>query len=108
MSLDNEIIKKMLEIINNDHVLMLEIIKDSSLNNEEKPIPKPEEEEIGIQGGVEINKEKENILEKAKEFVTIDKKSTHSNRWITHVKEYAKIHNISYKEALSKASLIYK
>jgi hypothetical protein len=57
MSLNNEIIK-------NDHVLMLEIIKDSSLNNKEKPIPKPEEEEIGIQGGVEINKE--NILKKAK------------------------------------------
>ena len=36
MPLDNEIIKKMLEIIKNDHVLMLEIIKDNSLNNEEK------------------------------------------------------------------------
>ena len=28
--------------------------------------------------------------------------------WITHVKAYAKQHNISYKEALKKASSTYK
>ena len=103
MSLDNEIIKKMLEIIKNDHALILEIIKDISLNNEEKPIHV--EENIKNEGYP--NMEDKDILEKAKKIVHIDKNSTHSNRWITHVKEYAKIHNISYKEALSKARLTY-
>jgi hypothetical protein len=28
--------------------------------------------------------------------------------WITHVKQYAKTHNISYKDALKKASSTYK
>ena len=28
--------------------------------------------------------------------------------WINHVKEYAKTHNISYKDALKKASSTYK
>ena len=28
--------------------------------------------------------------------------------WITHVKSYAKEHNISYREALKKASSTYK
>ena len=28
--------------------------------------------------------------------------------WIAHVKQYAKTHNISYKEALKKASSTYK
>ena len=66
MSLNNEIIKKMLEIINNDHVLMLEIIKDSSLNNKEKPIPKPVV--------LETKEEKEFEKEKDKEFTFIKRK----------------------------------
>jgi hypothetical protein len=66
MSLDNEIIKKMLEIINNDHVLMLEIIKDSSLNNKEKPIPDPVV--------LETKEEKEFEKEKDKEFTFIKRK----------------------------------
>jgi hypothetical protein len=28
--------------------------------------------------------------------------------WISHVKQYAKDHNMSYKEALKKASSTYK
>ena len=28
--------------------------------------------------------------------------------WITHVKQYAKTHNISYKDAVKKASSTYK
>ena len=28
--------------------------------------------------------------------------------WITHVKQYAKTHNISYREALKKAGSTYK
>ena len=28
--------------------------------------------------------------------------------WITHVKQYSKTHNISYKDALKKASSTYK
>ena len=60
MSLDNEIIKKMLEIINNDHALILEIIKDISLNNEEKPIHV--EEKIINEGYP--NMEDKDILEK--------------------------------------------
>jgi hypothetical protein len=106
MSLDNENIKTILEIIMNNHVLMLNII-----NKEKKPIPEPV-----VTGNKEENedlnklnkKNQEDILEKAKKIITDDKKSIHSNGWITHVKEYAKIHNISYKEALSKASSTYK
>ena len=30
------------------------------------------------------------------------------SRWIAHVKQYAKTNNISYKEALKKASSTYK
>lgn len=30
------------------------------------------------------------------------------NRWVTHVKAYAKKHNVSYREALSKAKASYK
>jgi hypothetical protein len=81
MPLDNEIIKKMLEIIKNDHVLMLEIIKDNSLNNEEKSIPEPVVEKSIPEPVVEksipqegFEKDKENILEKDKEFVPIKRK----------------------------------
>jgi hypothetical protein len=81
MPLDNEIIKKMLEIIKNDHVLMLEIIKDISLNNEEKSIPEPVVEKSIPEPVVEkpkyqegFEKDKENILEKDKEFVPIKRK----------------------------------
>jgi hypothetical protein len=70
MPLNNEIIKKMLEIIKNDHVLMLEIIKDISLNNKEKPIPEPVVEKNEDQEGFK----KENILEKDKEFTPIKRK----------------------------------
>lgn len=30
------------------------------------------------------------------------------NRWIAHVKEYAKKHNISYTQALKEAKATYK
>ena len=96
MPLDNENIKTILEIIKINQVIMLNII-----NKEEKP---KAVEEVENQGYEIINKN----LEKAKKIITDDKKSIHSNGWITHVKEYAKIHNISYKEALSKASSTYK
>ena len=95
MPLDNENIKTILEIIKINQVIMLNII-----NKEEKP---KAVEEVENQGYEIINKN----LEKAKKIITDDKKSIHSNGWITHVKEYAKIHNISYKEALSKASSTY-
>ena len=98
MSLDNENIMKMLEIMKDNHIKMLEIIQECSSNkkantreNEEKE-PEPSIPEPSI----------------PEPSIHIDKKSTHSNRWITHVKEFAKIHNISYKEALSKARLTYK
>lgn len=93
MSLDNEIIKT-----------MLEIIKDISLNKEE--IPPKVEEKVEEQGD-EKNKEEQDNIKKAKMLVSVEKKSIHSNRWITHVKEFAKLHNISYNEALSKARLTY-
>ena len=96
MSLDNENIKTILEIIKINQVIMLNII-----NKEDKPKANGKAEEQGYEI---INKN----LEKAKKIITDDKKSIHSNGWITHVKEYAKIHNISYKEALSKASSTYK
>ena len=69
MSLDNEIIKTMLEIIKNDHVLMLEIIKDISLNKEEIP-PKVEEkaEEQDYEYINKLNKEEEDNIEKAKKM----------------------------------------
>ena len=31
-----------------------------------------------------------------------------ANPWITHVKQYAKTHNISYREALKRAKSTYK
>ena len=96
MPLDNENIKTILEIIKINQVIMLNII-----NKEDKP---KAVEEVENRGYEIINKN----LEKAKKIITDDKKSIHSNGWITHVKEYAKIHNISYKEALSKASSTYK
>ena len=46
MSLDNEIIMKMLEIIKDDHTKMLEIIKDN-LNKEGKPKTEEKFEEQG-------------------------------------------------------------
>ena len=178
MSLDNEIIKKMLEIIKDDHNKMLDIIKEYCLNNKEIPskttdnddenvykpvyvpepsipdpsipepsipepsipepsipepsipepsipepsihepsipepsIPEPSIHEPSIHEPSipEPSIPEPSIPEPSipEPSIHIDKKSTHSNRWITHVKEFAKIHNISYKEALSKARLTYK
>ena len=110
MSLDNEIIMKMLEIIKDDHAKMLEIIKDKL--NKEDIHPKTEEkfEEQGDETN-KLNKEEQDNLKKGLKHINKvhddDIKSIHSNRWITHVKEFAKINNISYKEALSKASSTY-
>ena len=71
MPLDNDTIKMMLEIIKDDHNKMLEIIKEYCLNKDEKPIPKPvvtgnkeEEEDLN-----KLNKEEEDIIEKAKKNV---------------------------------------
>ena len=163
MSLDNEIIKKMLEIIKDDHNKMLEIIKEYCLNNKEIPsktnddddenvykpvyvhepsipepsihepsipepsipepsipepsihepsIPEPSIHEPSIHEPSipEPSIPEPSIPEPSIHEPSIhnDKKLIHSNRWITHVKEFAKIHNISYKEALSKARLTYK
>ena len=108
MSLDNEIIKKMLEIIKDDHTKMLEIIKEYCLNNKEIPSKTTDNDDENVYKPVYVHEP--SIPEPSIHEPSIhnDKKSTHSNRWITHVKEFAKIHNISYKEALSKARLTYK
>ena len=103
MSLDNEIIKKMLEIIKDDHTKMLEIIKEYCLNKEEIPSKTTDNDDENVYKPVYVPEP--SIPEPS---IHDDKKSIHSNRWITHVKEFAKIHNISYKEALSKARLTYK
>jgi len=102
MPLDNEIIKTMLEIIKDDHNKMLEIIKEYCLNNKEIPSKTNDDDDENVYKPVYVPEPS------IPEPVHNDKKSTHSNRWITHVKEFAKIHNISYKEALSKARLTYK
>ena len=81
MPIDNEIIKTMLEIIKNDHVLMLNIIRDISLNKEEKPIPEPIVEDNGEEKKDlnKLNKEQRDNLEKAKiihESIPIKRKYT--------------------------------
>ena len=81
MPLDNENIKTMLEIIKNDHVLMLNIIRDISLNKEEKPIPEPIVEDNGEEKKDlnKLNKEQRDNLEKAKiihESIPIKRKYT--------------------------------
>ena len=45
------------------------------------------------------------LAEKAKSIAGGAKKSS---PWIQHVKDYSKAHNISYKEATSKAKATYK
>ena len=128
MSLDNEIIKKMLEIIKDDHNKMLEIIKEYCLNNKEIPSKTNDDDDENVYKPVYVHEPsipepsihepsipepsipEPSIPEPSIHEPSIhnDKKLIHSNRWITHVKEFAKIHNISYKEALSKARLTYK